>query len=93
MANESTEDRPSDVEFKEHFEKLLNPEGLTDSNLGDISSDVDIPVLDKPITAMEVDHVIKHQLKSNKGCGPDGINPGILKLLPVQWILFLSMLL
>ena len=56
-------------------------------------SNVHMPVLDNPIEPTEVDHVIKHQLKSNKGCGPDGLSPGIFKLLPVQWIFHLTCLL
>ena len=57
-----------------------------------MESNVNIPVLDKPVDPAEVDYVIKHQVKSNKGCGPDGLCPGIFKLLPVQWIMFLTVL-
>ena len=74
IENEMIDDRPSDSEFKKHF-------------------NVHVPVLDNPIEPTEVDYVIKHQLKSNKGCGPDGLSPGIFKLLPVQWIFHLTCLL
>ena len=88
-----TDDRPSDSEFKEHFEALLNPEGLEELELEHVYSNVHVPVLDNPIEPIEVDHVIKHQLKSKKGCRPDGLSPGIFKLLPVQWIFHLTCLL
>ena len=93
MPKEKLDERPSDHEFKQHFESFLNPEGVEEANLGDVDSDVSIPYLDNPITISEVDHVIKYQIKPNKGCGPDGISPGLFKLLPAQWILYLTMLL
>ena len=93
MENEMIDDRPSDSEFKKHFEALLNPEGLEELELEHVYSNVHVPVLDNPIEPIEVDSVIKHQLKSNKGCGPDGLSPGIFKLLPVQWIFHLTCLL
>ena len=51
-----------------------------------------MPVLDDPFNPVEVDQVIQHQIKANKGSGPDGVCPGLLKLLPVQWIIFLCTL-
>ena len=92
MANDLSDETPSDIEFKQHFEKLLNPDSLQELDLTDMESNVNIPVLDKPVDPAEVDYVIKHQVKSNKGCGPDGLCPGIFKLLPVQWIMFLTVL-
>ena len=68
-----TEGRPMDSEFKKHFEALLNPEGLEELELEHVYSNVHVPVLDNQIEPLEIDHVIKHQLKFNKGCGPDGL--------------------
>ena len=36
---------------------------------------------------------MKKQIKPNKGCGPDGVSPGTLKLLPNTWMWFLLSLL
>ena len=58
MPKEKLDERPSDHEFKLHFESFLNPEGVEEANLGDVDSDVSIPYLDNPITMSEVDHVI-----------------------------------
>ena len=71
---------------------MLNPDSPQELDLTDMESNVNIPVLDKPVDPAEVDYVIKHQVKLNKGCGPDGLCPGIFKLLPVQWIMFLTVL-
>ena len=62
-------------------------------DLNDVTTDVYMPVLDDPIDTVEVSEVIEKNLKSNKGCGPDGVAPGIFKLLPAQWLLYITMLL
>ena len=51
-----------------------------------------VPLLDDPISPLEVDDVLNKRLKANKGCGPDGVPPGIFKILPITWILFLTSL-
>ena len=58
-------------------------------------TDVTIPVLDAPIDPNEVAEVIEKQVKPNKsaGGGPVGLSPGLFKLLPVEWIVTLTMLL
>lgn len=61
---------------------------LTECNF---DSNVTIPILDSQISPEEVQLQIK-QLKPDKACGPDGVPPGILKMLPVQWILTLTTL-
>ena len=95
MENEMTDDSPSDSELKKHFEALLNSEGLEELELEHVYSNMHVPVLDNPIEPVEIDHAIKHviKLKSNKGCGPDGLIQGKFKLLLVQWIFQLSCLL
>lgn len=55
----------------------------------DFTTDVFIPVLDEPITPLEVQQQVK-LLKSDKACGPDGVSPGLFKLLPGQWVVFLA---
>ena len=42
-------------------------------------------MLDEPIKPMQVDAQI-HKIKVVKACGPDGLSPGVLTLLPAQWI-------
>ena len=79
---------PNDEEFKAHFESVLNPPVTLDPYLGDIATDVTIPILDDPILPAEVHEQIR-KLKPDKACGPDGLSPGIFSLLPAQWVLTL----
>ena len=80
---------PSDNEFKEHFDEILNSSDTVSDDYEHLRSDVYIPVLDDPITPQEVSDQIK-RLKGNKACGPDGIPPGVLKLLPDAWIVYIT---
>ena len=84
-------ERPSDEVFREHFESLLNPEELTDSNNEPNDDDIYLPVTDDPIQPQEVLDAIQ-SLKANKSGGPSGIPPGLLKLMPARWIVFLATL-
>ena len=88
----ASDDRPSDNDFKEHMEQLLNPPGtplLTDDI---IDQHMHVPVLDNLITIDEVQKVIKDQVNAGKAPGPDGLNPALFKWLPAQWLLFLATL-
>ena len=80
---------PEDNEFKEMFENMFNPSG--EHNLVDEEyvTNIRIPLLDDPIQPREVVEQVK-KMKIDKSCGPDGVPPGILKLLPIQWILFIT---
>lgn len=80
-ALEPSNDAPSDNDFKKHFEELLNPYGVNPLMPEEITTNVHIPVLDNLIAPQEVDEVIKTQLKTTKGCGTDGIAPGIFRIL------------
>ena len=86
-------DKPPDEHFKEHLEAILNPDDVIELNPNEFQSDVHIPLLDDPICPNEVVEVIQKQIKPNKSCGPDGVPPGVFKLLPIQWLLYLTMLL
>ena len=82
-----SESQPSDVEFKTHFETILNPtQPVTDYPV--IETNVIIPILDDPITPQEVINQIQRS-KPDKACGPDGLTPGVFSMLPAQWILTL----
>ena len=85
-------EKPSDEVFKEHLEALFNPENIDQLEIDEFDSDTNVPVLDNPICPIEVDHVIRTQLKADKGSGPDGISPSLLKVLPVRWIITLATL-
>lgn len=88
---DDTDNQPSEAEFQEHLEKLLNPgdEAITT----DLSNyHTTIPVLDNVIPVKEVADVIAKQVNPNTGCGPDGNSPGAFKLLPRQWMSFLCLL-
>lgn len=88
MSGYGVDDCPNDEEFKAHFESVLNPPGIVDPYSGDVATDVTIPILDDPISPVEVREQIR-KLKSDKACGPDGLSPGIFPLLPAQWVLTL----
>lgn len=74
---ESKNERAMDVEFKEHFETLLNEmeDGL-DLIIPDVGTHV--PAVD--ISPAEIDSCIK-ALKATKSLGVDGLPPRILKCL------------
>ena len=89
--NHDNDAQPSESEFQEHLEKLLNPSGEY------ITTDLEeyrttIPILDDPIVNKEVSDVLDKHVKPDKGCGPDGNSPGAFKLLPGQWVAFLCFL-
>lgn len=81
--------RPSDKNFADHFTKLLNSDNNRDSNLIIPSSGVYIPILDNDISPIEVQDQI-NKLKTSKGPGLDGIPPGVIKLLPDEWLLLIT---
>ena len=82
---------PSDDEFKNHLEIMLNPQGVNDSDLNEFLNLPTIPILDEPISVLEVQNQVR-RLKPEKACGPDGVSPGILKVLPVQWLITITCL-
>ena len=83
---------PSDSEFKDLYEIQINQYFNPNENyIPDDNYLTNIPVLDDNFTSFEVKEQIK-KLKSNKSCGPDGIPPGIYKLLNNEWILLLTSL-
>ena len=81
---------PTDQEFANHFENLLNPpNGPETINIP--RSNVTIPVLDDEIHPNEVLDGIK-SMKPNKASGPDGIGPGLLRMLPMAWIILVTLM-
>ena len=82
---------PSDEQFKEYFENNFNVNDVNIVDEGLVNTAVSIPLLDNPITPQEV-AVQASRIKSDKACGPDGIPPGVFKLLPADWILCIATL-
>lgn len=80
---------PSDEEFKVHFEHVLNPNPPPPPL--HVDTDVTIPVLDDPISPAEVELQVK-RMKVDKACGPDGLTPGVLTMLPAQWLIVITTL-
>ena len=80
---------PSDQDFKEYFESNFNPPNGLRLNDCNFSTDVSIPILDEIISPLEIQRQAK-LLKSDKASGPDGLSPGILKILPEQWFILLA---
>ena len=74
--------------FKDHFEKLLSSNDETGVPItpSDLDSAPYIPLLDDPFTYSELENVI---FSLNKNKSYSGICPGILKVFPISWILFL----
>ena len=66
-------DCPSDIDFKDHFERVLNRPNV-ESVPQDINTYINIPVLDDPISLNEVEFQIG-KLKVDKACGMDGLSP------------------
>jgi hypothetical protein len=86
--NGCLKEMPSDNEFRDHFEALLNPPV---SPAIEVPESIYVPATDDPITPDEVDRAIR-SLKPNKSGGPSGVQPGLLKLMPTNWIVFLAAL-
>lgn len=85
-------DRPSDEEFRTHFENLLNPQDRSqDVSQFSPTTNVQLPVTDGPISPHEVLQATK-LLKMNKSGGLSGVPPGLLKLIPDVWVAFLAAL-
>ena len=55
-------------------------------------NEVYIPILDDPIAEREVTDDIQ-DIKANKAPGPDGIPPGVFRLMNASWILFITFIL
>ena len=68
---------------------MFNPPGVQDLVEDEYITNISIPILDDPIQPREVLDQVK-KMKADKSCGPDGISPGIFKVLPVQWIVLLA---
>ena len=79
--------QPDDVQFKLHFEKLLNPSPVTVEPYIDVCASPYIPVLDDPFTLQELDTVTK-MLKKDKSY--TGLCPGLFSSLPIIWLFFLT---
>lgn len=85
---------PGNNQFQSFFEDLYNPPDIDDiGNAGGeaVAIPVTIPILDDAILVTEVEACIK-RLKQDKAGGPDGLCPGIFKVLPPQWILSITTL-
>ena len=50
-----------------------------------------ISLLDDEITPVDLQRKID-RLKVNKAAGPDGIPPNVLKLLPVEWVFYITLI-
>ena len=73
--------RPSDAEFKTHFEALFHTENQHVLNI-DTQDAPFIPLLDDPFTPREIDDAIK----STKNKSFIGVCAGLLRWLPANWI-------
>ena len=81
------ETHPSDDSFKDHFEHLLNENEINvPINNIDVETAPYIPVLDDSFSPIEMEKALEN-LNQNKSYS--GICPGILKILPVTWFIFL----
>ena len=83
-----SEKKPSDSEFKKHFEELLNPQNVN-TEIGSACSNINIPILDDEIDPNEVQDALR---SSNSNKAFIGIDPGFLKILPMNWILLITVI-
>ena len=81
---------PSDEEFKIHFEELLNPESLEESDVIDVGDSPYIPILDDEITVREV---VESASTFSENKSYVGITPGIFKCFSPAWFVFITQLL
>lgn len=66
---------PSDEDFKDHFEGVLNPPGQTALPQDGVSTNVNIPILDEPISPAQVQDQIR-MIKPDQVCRPARLTPG-----------------
>ena len=78
-------DRPSDIEFKSHFEALFNAETHNALTV-DVEDAPYIPLLDSPFTA----HEINKTVRTIKNKAFIGTCAGLFRWLPVPWISFIA---
>ena len=82
---------PTDEEFKERLECISNPPGAHNVHVDEYRLGVYMPITDDPIDVSEVMEQTQ-RLKMDKASGPDGVSPGLLKVLPAQWLITLTTL-
>lgn len=81
---------PCDQDFKVYYEDSFGLADEFETNELD-GHNVYVPILDDPISSEEVCEHVK-RLKPEKASGPDGVPPGILRLLPAQFMVIMSTL-
>ena len=82
----------TDEEFKAHMETLLYPADSPPLELDPNVLCPYVPVLDDLFQVEEVKEVLTSQVKPSKSAGPDGVSPGVFRLLATQWIIHLTVL-
>ena len=90
QGNKKSDNCPSDKDFKEFFEGSISADTVNTMN-DNILPPVNIPLLDDMISTEEVQRQIK-SIKPDKASGPDGVSPGIFRLLLAQLILNITTL-
>ena len=88
--NHNDDHKPTDDQFKEYFGNLLTADNQFSPLNVDISSAAYIPQLDDPFSPDEL-YSATQKLKSGKSF--IGVCPGLLKLLPINWMVSLLMVL
>ena len=82
----TSEEGPTESAFQDHLERLLNPNDIDPIVPADLATDVSIPLLDDPFQPEELLHVVDKQVKPDKSCDAAGLSPGVLKMLPINWL-------
>ena len=86
------EEGPTEGAFQNHLERLLNPDDIAPVTICNSEEQVTIPLLDDPFIPEELLHVVDKQIKPDKSCDITGLSPGILKLLPANWLVLLLLI-
>ena len=90
IKNDDNEKLPTDIEFKEHFEKLLDQKEQSVEESFELDDVPFVEELDGPITTEEVQTAIKTCKESKSYIG---VTPAIFECLPVVWMVFMTQIL
>ena len=90
LQNNDNEKAPSDLEFKEHFEKLLDQKEQSEDQTVEFGDAPSLEALDRSISTEEVQNAIK-TCKENKSY--IGITPAVFDCMPANWLLFITQIL
>lgn len=82
--------KPSVEEIKVFIESNQNSQGVS-STWNDFTAQVTVPVLDEPVTVLEIECGVGI-IRASKVCCPDDLTAGVFKMIPALWLLVLTII-